>query len=192
MKSFFLFAFALLGNACAPGALPAELAPEGFTSDQLDILTDTVDHWCRAVGWCPDIMGSGSVDAAPIVAESGEAYARHGRGPRSAGFNNGETVRLNMGVIATDPDRTWETIAHELGHFGIEGHTGLGTLMAWAPCLERAADGKCARPDPAKFCIDATSAGRFCAEQGWPRSTCHSTCEIDRAENDLPGNPSPL
>jgi len=178
-----LLALAFLAAGCAPKELPSEIAISwDFSPEHRVMIEDGIDQWCAATGWCPRVMGEGSVGAAPIVALTGEEYARYHRSPYSVAFNRDDhAVYVNLDRLAMFPDRAWQTFAHELGHFGIDGHLdALGLLMSWSDCLDTEWVDEMLRcrekADPI-FCIDYESSRSFCAQQGL--IGCRSTCQTD-------------
>jgi hypothetical protein len=169
--------------SCAEYEPPRELSIDwDFSPEHRALISDAVDHWCRATPWCPRLMGEGSVGAVPIHALTSQEFARLGRNEYVAGFNDDEdAVYFNMDRIALFPDRAWHTFAHELGHFGVDHHLGgAGLLMSWSDCLDvdwTTEVPTCNEKAPPMFCIDRASAKKFCSDLGWPSSRCEETCE---------------
>ncbi len=157
-----LWIVAFLLTACSPG-LPEEIRIEkGFSLAQEAAIRDAAEQWCDATAgqWCPQIMGAGSVGAAPIrplLSAEYEATAN----PHSWSVNRGEKkILVDIDEMNAHPDFAWQVFAHELGHFAIEGHTPTG-LMA-------------AQPTTPVYCIDSAAAARFCRDA--VMKGCVSTC----------------
>jgi hypothetical protein len=152
---------------CACGQTPPRTITidPGFSEAQEAAILDALDHWCEAVDWCPEVTAAPGHDGGRITPDA--HYDNLGRHPRSTGFHNGNrTVRINLTHPAVQNlDTFWHVAAHELGHFGIEGHP--------TPA-EPAVMSAYHRTEPLPKCLDEVSAEAWCEQQGclFPRGTC--------------------
>jgi hypothetical protein len=153
---------------CACGQTPPRTITidPGFSEAQEQIIFDALDHWCEATGgdWCPEVVAAPGHDGGRITPDA--HYDNLGRHPLSTGFHQNRTVRINLNHSAVQNlDTFWHVAAHELGHFGIEGHP-----VTPEPAVMSAHH----QTEPLPNCIDEASAEAWCAQQGclFPRGTC--------------------
>lgn len=150
-----LTAAALVG--CAPD--PADsVSFSGFSPEQLEVAQDVLDQWCEAVGWCPIVTRDGELHVKLEATEA--AYAKHGRHPKSGGYNDMQGRIYMNPFTTTDLEMFWTGLAHELGHEGVYGHTESG-LMAQYPEV--------------RACIDQAAVDAWCAGAGCDVDA-HETC----------------
>lgn len=158
---------ALLVLLCACGREPPATMTidPGFSEAQEAAILDVLYHWCDAVGWCPEVTAAPGHDGGRITPDA--HYANLDRHPKSTGFHNHKrTARINLAHPAVQNlDTFWHVAAHELGHFGIDGHPAPSE-----PAVMSAYHQTEALPN----CIDEVSAEAWCAEQGclFAKGTC--------------------
>lgn len=113
---------ALLVCACMPAPPGSVSIDDSLNDEQKSIVLDSIQQWCDAVGWCPLIALEGE-------ARIGATSHYHSK-PGSCGHENGwsQVITLNLNC---DPSQFHISILHELGHYGIDGHTKCGGLMDW-------------------------------------------------------------
>jgi hypothetical protein len=154
-----VLAMALVG--CGPDPLPETIAVAGAREWQIQVLTDVLDHYCAATGWCPEIVESESgnalfTDQYPLVKrnENKPAYHQHG------------IVRFDLAHWQiNDFDWLWHIGAHEFGHHGSKKHS-----KAPGSILHYTADA------PAPACLDQATVDQFCnASQQCTKQV--STCQ---------------
>jgi hypothetical protein len=139
---------ALVLVGCGPDPLPESLDVRGATDTQMALVEDTVDPWCMATGWCPEIGHTGSV----VMFTSD--YPLHKRAAnKPANFNNGTLRFDNEDWQIQDLNWLWTIVAHELGHFGTKEHTEDPNSVMYTGVHE-----------PVPFCLDQVSVEQFCDE----------------------------
>ena len=142
-----------------------------FSEEQQATIVDVVDQWCESVGYCPELSVGGKAegrivaehDYDPVTGDRIGGYERHGRAEGSGAFNDGDgTVFVNLDHIRMgDPSIFWMTLAHEFGHFGIDGHIKHGLMGS--------------HQDVGMSCIDKHAVDEWCDQQGceFKRPTCN-------------------
>lgn len=149
----------------ACGSLPESIAIDPLMKQEHRTITeDALDHWCDAVGFCPTVVIS---QGAAVIVLSND-YGSFGRKEGSAAFNDGSGMIVidNEGLAMNDGVSFWVAVAHEIGHFGIDGHVDHeGSLMN-------------SRVDASTMalCIDQATVNEWC-EQNDCDGTQRSTCE---------------
>lgn len=133
MKALMIIA-ALILVAC--GRTPPEAIsfdPE-LSQAQVEIARDAVDAWCDAVGWCP--QESTWTDSGRFIVvghiDQGAASRKCPPGAKCevSAQNTGGNVDILRGNQADEGDRFWILVAHEIGHYCVEGHTKTGLMSA--------------------------------------------------------------
>jgi hypothetical protein len=157
-----ILALALLLCACGQTPPATMTIDPGFSEAQEAVILDALDQWCDAVGWCPELVDAPGHDGGRITPDPN--YAQRMPDSRSAGFHSGRTVRINLEHPSVqNVDLFWAVAAHELGHFGIDGHPDQRGLMFWFHS-----------GPPMPNCIDEASAEAWCEQQGclFAKGTC--------------------
>ena len=142
--------------ACSAPPPPSSIALDPrMTEWQVVATIDALEQWCDAVDWCPTIDANSSHRVvfqthARYLKNGKEHYFRDGLEYTSVAYNNhGGNIYIDESAITEE--NWWTTIAHELGHYGITGHTPVGMMS----------------PVPANvFSLDRVSADAWCDEQG--------------------------
>lgn len=117
---------AVLAMGCAGRTAPASLwIDPGLTAEQRAVLDDALDAWCEAADWCPTIVADRDQADAPIgiVDDFDDRWAERTERNVQA-WNDGTGVRIAPRAGEYGLDALWHTLAHELGHFCIDQHTG--------------------------------------------------------------------
>lgn len=157
-----IIAIALALSACEPAPPSTVSIDMVFTLEQRAEIVAGLDAWCDAVGWCPEVVsdGEGRIHGT-------RDYSSHNRTPGSAAFefpHDRTGAGVNPGASEVLVDLQWAdkypecfrvAVWHELGHFGIEGHTRVGLMAAQPECVVPEA-------------IDSVSVARWCGQQGCP------------------------
>ena len=146
---------------CSP-TLPASVSIDtAFSQVQTAAIEDALDHWCRAVDFCPVVVPWNGGEA-QIYADYN--FRRLGLSPASQGGNNGDDIYLDMSSPWT-PHTFWLGVAHEIGHWGTRRHVQDGwqdSVMAplYAYNLP--------------LCLDQKSVDLWCQQNACmaPKSTC--------------------
>lgn len=127
-----------------------------FFPEQQEVIQDSLDHTCRAVGFCPLVT-----DDSPnrIIRELN--WAKWDR-PADEGFNDFDDVYINARYIGGNMTMLWFVVTHELLHYGIPDHPVKSGIML--PEINISGP----------MCIDQEAADAWCKEQDM--KGCKTTC----------------
>lgn len=157
--SLALFALTLVAG-CNPGPPSTVSIGTEFTLEQRAEIVAGIDAWCDAVGWCPYVVtdGEGKIHGTrnykAYNRTEGSAAVHYPHDRTGMGTNPGASeVIMDLDFADDQPECFRAAAWHELGHFGIEGHTAIGTMAASPECVTIGV-------------IDDVSSARWCAQQG--------------------------
>lgn len=136
---------------------PSEIALDPEMTDlQVAITQDAMEQWCREVTWCPRVT---PMAKNRVVLETHAEFLKHNLEVDAYAMNSnawggdGNIYIDSWHPRAIDPDWFFTLIAHELGHYGIEGHSvETTTLMGLTPDMI--------------FELDSQAIKAWCEEQG--------------------------
>lgn len=133
MKALMILAGLLLVACAGPPesySIDTELSPA-----EVVVVRDAVAAWCDAVGYCPDeraVVDRGAFRVVDHIPHSHVANCPAGQDCQVVARNhdNDEVwIRRNRN-IGDDMGAFWTVIAHEIGHYCIDGHTTTGLMAA--------------------------------------------------------------